>query len=330
MELSYCVINTNGGEFLPRCLESVRRTNPGATDHEVIVVDNASDDGSADAVRRGFPEVRVITRNRRHGISANLNLLLREARGRFFLFLNEDAELTDGAPAALLEALREDSRAGAAGAMLLDPSGRETACAWRLPGLGVAAASALYLHRWLANQSGGGRTRDVGWCRSAALMIRHQAADEIGGFDSGYFFYGEDADFQRRLHDAGWHILHVPGARVIHHEHASDARRPGERRIVQFHRSRDRYMRQHHSAPVALLARVLWAWSYVPRAAAALFLHDHSPRVYALHARRALRPGAGEDMRDAAEAYNRERERLAAESGAAQAPERSSSRAATS
>jgi N-acetylglucosaminyl-diphospho-decaprenol L-rhamnosyltransferase len=327
VELSYCVINTNGGEFLSKCLESVRRTNPEGIDHEVIVLDNASDDGSGDMVRSRFPEVRVIAQNRREGITTNLNRLLGESRGTYFCFLNEDVELLAGSPATLLDALRADDRAAAAGAMLLDPDHRETPCAWRLPGLGAAAASALFLHRWLVVESGGTRTREVGWCRSAALMIRSRAAEEIGGFDTGFFFYSEEADFQKRLRDRGWRILHVPAARVVHHEQASAGAPVNPRRIVQFHRSRDRYMRKHHSALTARLAGILWAWSYVPRALAALVLPGHDARTYWLQARQALLPRTGEGMSETAEAYNLAQ---AGPDGSGQVPDRSSSRAATS
>ena len=82
MELSYCVVNTNGGELLLACLEAIRRTHPPGTEHEILVLDNASDDGSADAVARRFPEVRVVVRARRAGAAENNTLLLREARGR--------------------------------------------------------------------------------------------------------------------------------------------------------------------------------------------------------------------------------------------------------
>ena len=83
MELSYCVVNTNGRDLLLTCLESIRRTHPGDIEHEVLVLDNASDDGSAEAVARRFPEVRVIARDRRAGLAVNNSLLLREASGRF-------------------------------------------------------------------------------------------------------------------------------------------------------------------------------------------------------------------------------------------------------
>lgn len=314
MELSYCVVNTNGRDDLLSCLEAIARTHPGDIAHEVLVLDNASDDGSIEAVRAAFPDVRLIARDRRAGIAANLNLLLRESRGRFCLSLNEDSIVTDGAAQALLEALRSDDRAGAAGAMLVTEDGSETACAWRLPGLGSALAGALFLHRLLVTQSGGGQTREVGWVRSAALMIRREAAEQVGWFDADFFFYGEEADFQKRLHDSGWHVLHVPAARVVHNESDDEVRKPSPRRLVQFHRGRDLYMRKHHAYPVVVLSRVLSAWSYAVRAVAALILPGHSPGAYWRHARQALRPRRGEGMAELAEAYNR---RLASDEAAA-------------
>ena len=314
MELSYCLINTNGRELLLRCLASIERTHPPEIEHEVVVLDNASADGSVDAVRRASPATRLILRERRARIPANRDRRRREARGAMRMFQNEDCELTDGATATLLAAMAAAPRAGAAGAMLLDADGRPTSCAYRLPGLGAALAGALFLHRWLVDESGGEHTREVGWVRSAALMFRREAADEVVDVDTDYFFYSEDVDFQKRLHDAGWRIIHVPSARVIHYEQSEDRRRGGARRIVEFHRSRDIYMRKHHSTPVRLFVRVLSAWSYLPRALVSIVLPGHSARGYWLHARRALSPWRGEGMSDAADSYNR---RLASEQAVA-------------
>src|SRR5438128_9928719 len=145
--ISYCVVNTNGRDLLMRCLDAIDRTHPAELEHEVVVIDNASDDGSADAVRALGRNVRLIALERRTGKAENDSTLLREARGEYCLLLNEDAELQPGAVAALLEALREDPQAAAAGSQLLDPSGRPQPCAWRLPGVGSAVAGALFHHR---------------------------------------------------------------------------------------------------------------------------------------------------------------------------------------
>jgi N-acetylglucosaminyl-diphospho-decaprenol L-rhamnosyltransferase len=335
MELSYCVVNTNGRELLLACLEAVRRTHPAAVEHEILVLDNASDDGSAEAVAARFKAVRLIARERRAGAAENHSLLLREARGRFCLLLNEDSELLGGAAEALLAALRADPRAAVAGAQLLDPGGAPLPCAWRFPGPGTALAQALFLHRRLVTQSQrpgqGGRPREVGWVQSCAMLVRRRAAEEVGYLDPDFFVYSEEVDFQRRLRDAGWHALHVPTARAIHHEQLASDRSGRARRIVQFHRGRETYMRKHHSPLSVAVTRLLWAWSYVPRALAALVLPGQDARRYWLHARQALRPTRGEGMREAAEAYNL---RLAASrAGAAppdQVPGRSSSRATAS
>jgi N-acetylglucosaminyl-diphospho-decaprenol L-rhamnosyltransferase len=330
MELSYCVVNTNGRDFLLECLRSIRRTRPQGIDSEVLVLDNASDDGSAEAVEANFGEARVIRRDRRAGLAENNTLIMRESRGRLCLLLNEDSELRDGAVDELLAALRNDPGAAVAGAQLLDPEGNPIACAWRFPGLATATAQALLLHRRLVTQSHGGEgpPREVGWVQSCTMLVRREVAEMVGYLDPDFFVYSEEVDFQKRIHDAGWHILHVPRARAIHHEQlATDRSAGGRRRIVQFHRGRDLYMQKHHSKPAVLLSRLLWSLSYVPRTLAALVLPGQDPRTYWLHARQALRPSRGEGMREAAEAYNLSR---ATRDANGQVPDRSSSRAATS
>jgi N-acetylglucosaminyl-diphospho-decaprenol L-rhamnosyltransferase len=308
MELSYCVVNTNGRDFLLECLRSIHRTHPEGTEAEILVLDNASDDGSAEAVEAEFPEVRVIRRDRRAGLAENNTLIMREARGGLCLLLNEDSELLDGAVGELLAALRDDAEAAVAGAQLVDPDHNPISCAWRFPGLATAAAQALLVHRRLVTQShgGDGPPREVGWVQSCTMLIRREVAESVGYLDLDFFVYSEEVDFQKRIHDAGWRILHVPRARAIHHEQlATDRSAGGRRRIVQFHRGRDLYMQKHHSQPVVVLSRLLWSFSYLPRVLAALVMPNQDPRTYWLHARQALRPGRGEGMREAAEAYNR-------------------------
>jgi N-acetylglucosaminyl-diphospho-decaprenol L-rhamnosyltransferase len=311
--ISYCVVNTNGRELLMRCLDAIERTHPAGIERELLVLDNASDDGSAEAVRARGGDVRLIALQRRTGKAENDSTLLREARGEYALLLNEDAELQPGAVAALVAALNEDPRAGAAAAQLLDPSGEPRPTAWRLPGVGTALAGALFLHRLLTVQSGGG---PVGWAQSSAMLVRRTAADEVGYLDPRFFVYSDETDFCKRLGDAGWRILLVPEARAIHHEQLSNDFASAERRIVEFHRNRHRYMVKHHTRATAWLVRVLTAWTYLCRAGAAVVLPGYDPHRYLMHARQALLPWRGEGVREAAENYNRMR---GAASGAAEA-----------
>jgi len=316
MDLSYCVVNTNGRELLLACLASIRDHGPRGLEHEMLVVDNASEDGSADAVEEwnarpdGIGErLRLIRSESRQGKAALDALLLREARGELCLLLNEDSELWPGAARALVEAMRADPRAGAAGAALHDPSGVRQPSAWRLPGLGTSVASALFLHRLFVVESHGETTRDVGWVQSAAMIVRRAAAEQIGYLDSDFFVYSDETDFCKRLHGAGWRILYVPGAEVVHHEQLATDVVAGERRVVEFHRGRDLYMRKHHSPATVVIARWLAAWTYAFRSLVARILPGHDPAWYALHARQALHPERGEGLREAAAALNARLER---------------------
>jgi N-acetylglucosaminyl-diphospho-decaprenol L-rhamnosyltransferase len=319
VDLSYCVVNTNGRQHLLTCLNAIAATHPDGVEAEILVLDNASNDGSGDAVRGWIEaamgvgaQVRLIELERRTGKAANDSRLLREARGEFCLLLNEDTEPLSGATAALLEALRGDPGAAVAGALLLDPAGRPQPCAWRLPSLGTAVAGALFLHRRLVVESGGPQIAEVGWVQSAAMLARRDAAAEVGFFDEEFFVYSDETDLCKRLRDAGWRVLHVPGAEAVHHEQLASDLASARPRIVEFHRGRDRYMRKHHSPATAAIVRVLSAWTYLPRALAALVLPGHDARRYLMHAAAALRPGTGDGLREAAEAYNRSSSRVAA------------------
>lgn len=296
--LSYCVVNTNGRDYLLACLEAIERTHPRGTEREVLVLDNASDDGSAEAVRARDGDVRLIERERRTGKGENDSTLMREATGRYCLLLNEDSELRPGAAAALIEALDADPTAAAATAQLLDAAGRPVPCAWRFPGVGTALAGALFLHRWLTVQSKGSSTRRVDWGQSSALLVRREAAAQVDFMDPAFFVYYDECDFAKRLADAGWHSLFVPAAEAVHHDQLSTDLGKGLPRIVEFHRNRDLYMRKHHGWAAALAVRILTAWSYAVRALAATVLPRQPARVHWAHARQALLPGRGTSIRD--------------------------------
>jgi N-acetylglucosaminyl-diphospho-decaprenol L-rhamnosyltransferase len=308
--LSYCVVNTNGRRHVVACLDAIRAAHPSELEHEILVLDNASDDGSREAIREWISgagtgsDVRLIESDRRRGKAENDSRLLEEARAPLCLLLNEDSELRPGAAAALVGALRDAPRAAVAGARLLAPDGTPQPCAWRLPGLPTLLAGALLLHRPFVVQSRGERTREVEWVQSSAVLVRREAAREVGLLDPEFFVYSDETDFCKRLRDAGWTILFVPAAEAVHHEQLATDRAAGSRRVVEFHRGRDRYMRKHHPR-LARIARPMSAFPYLLRAMAALVLPGHDPRWYLLHARQAMWPQRGEGLAEAAAAFNR-------------------------
>ncbi len=298
--LSYCVVNTNGREYLLACLEAIERTHPAGIEREVLVLDNASDDGSAEAVRALGGEVRLIALERRTGKAENDSTLLREARGRYCLLLNEDSELRPGAAAALVDGARGRPRRGGGGSAAARLGRRS-----RSPAPGASPASA---RRWPApssctacspSRAGARETRRgrLGAVERAAGAPRG-GAEQVGYLDPDFFVYYDECDFCKRLSDAGWRTLFVPAAEAVHHDQLSTDLAAGLPRIVEFHRNRDLYMRKHHSRPAAVAVRLLTAWAYALRALAATVLPHQPARVYWAHARQALFPGRGEGIRD--------------------------------
>lgn len=298
--LSYCVVNTNGREYLLACLAAIERAHPEPVEREILVLDNASEDGSAEAVRALGGEIRLIALERRTGKAENDSTLMREAQGRYCLLLNEDSELRPGSVEALLEVMEREPKAAAATAQLFDSDGKPVPCAWRFPGVGTALAGVLFLHRRLTVQSKGREVRSVDWAQSSALMVRREAAAAVDYMDPEFFVYYDECDFAKRLREAGWHSLYVPAAEAVHHDQLSTDLAKGLPRIVEFHRNRNLYMRKHHGRAAAIAVRILTAWSYAARAMAASVLPNQPAPVYWAHARQALFPKRGESLRDRA------------------------------
>jgi len=298
-DVSVCIVSTNAREHLLACLDSVF-ANPPSAPFEVLALDNASQDRTAEAVGARFGDrVELVRLEHLRGKAENDSDLMARARGRWCLLLNEDSRLEPGAADRLVEALEADPRAAAAGARLLDPAGTPQPSAWRFPGVRSAAAAALFLHRRLVVQSGGETTREVDWAQSAGLLVRRAAFEEVGPMDPAFFVYSDEVDWQKRARNAGWRVLFVPAAHIVHHEQLSTGA-SARRRIVEFARNRDLYMRKHHGRLAALLVRVLTAWTYAMRALVSLVLPGRDARRYAMHAYHSLFPGRGEGLREAA------------------------------
>src|SRR3954452_15679554 len=156
IELSFCVVNTEQRGLLRYCLDSIARERATVDfETEVLVLDNASQDGSVEVARRHPVTNEVIAQPARRGKAANDSELLRRASGRFCLLLNEDSELEPGATVALHGALDGDEQAGGGGAMLVGPDGEQQASAWRFTSPGSALLTAAWLHNAMVVQSHG-------------------------------------------------------------------------------------------------------------------------------------------------------------------------------
>ena len=259
-ELSVSIVNTNSRELLLACLESLAGTQA-----EIVVLDNASEDGSVEAVRERFPDVRVIAQEFRAGFGANHNTVIRATSGRYVYVLNEDTTSDGWSLERMAAYLGANSRVAALGPKLVYPDGRRQDSAWRFPTPAVSALGFFAVGKLGVKQSHGDTPRRVDWVMGSALMLRREALDEVGLFDEEFFLYSEEVDLQFRLRQAGWEVHYFPEVTVVHHESQFSAGIP-ERRINEMWRSRHRYWRKHHSAPGARIAAIATGAQYAVRA----------------------------------------------------------------
>jgi len=252
------VVSYNTCALLRECLRSIASASYPI---EIVVVDNASGDGSAWMVRREFPGVRVIANAENRGFAAATNQGLTAVRDAadFILLLNPDARLLPGALDALVSFMRQHQRVGVAGARLLYPDGRLQAAAFRFPTLLMAVFDLFPPHGPLLgrlyNSYLNGRYPEecadepfpIDHPLGATMLIRRQALDEVGLFDEGYWLYSEEVDWCYRCRETGWAIWQVPQARVVHVAGAASSQFRG-RSLVALHTARLRFARKHRSA----------------------------------------------------------------------------------
>jgi N-acetylglucosaminyl-diphospho-decaprenol L-rhamnosyltransferase len=218
--VSVVIVSWNTRELLRRCLTSLRRVCDLA-DVQVIVVDNASSDGSARLVRDEFPWVELIANERNVGFGSGNNIALPRARGEYVLFLNPDTEVNDGAIDALALYLDEHPEAGIVGTTLLDADGSLQLYCNRYPSAWHSLRHNPVVAR-LTNQRAmmctqrARQVRSVDWMLGACLMVRSSVLQQVGAFDPRFFVYGEEIDLQYRIRQAGWDVVYVPSPGVVH------------------------------------------------------------------------------------------------------------------
>jgi len=252
---------------------------------EVIVVDNASHDGSADAVAERFPEVGLIRSRENLGFGRGNNLGARNAKGRALLLLNTDTIVRRGAVEALYEALYREPRCGVVGAYLENPDGSYQNSVLLLPTVWRTFCTFFWLEQFAGRipafggmfdrRPPGDTERTVEAVYGAALMIRRDLFEALGGFDPAYFMYFEESDLCRRVGERGYLVRSVPSARIVHLEGQSSRERPGW--IYHAMRvSRMIYVRKHLSffarVAVSLIVHVGYAVRIVVYPIAGIFV----------------------------------------------------------
>lgn len=251
MMLSIAIVSWNTRDQLAKCLRSIEQNFGAGADlpPETIVVDNGSEDGSADLVRKGFRWVRLIDNRENVGFARACNQAIRHAKDRYVLLLNSDTEVLPGALDALTRFMEAHPRAGACGPRLLNDDGTlQPSCHpmltparefWRLLFLDRVVRKATYpMHAWDVEAP-----RRVEAINGACLMLRRSSLDTVGLLDEDYFLYTEEVDLCLRLADADWELWWVPQARVVHQGGAS-SRLVRETAFLQLYRSKVQFYRK--------------------------------------------------------------------------------------
>lgn len=226
LRLSVVIPTHDTRDLTLRCVETLEAE--GTDGLEIVVVDDGSSDGTAEALAAAHTRVRVVRNLAAAGFTRAANLGMAQVHGDVLLLLNSDTEVTPGSFTPLLAAFERDPRLGAAGAALHYPDGSPQWSGGRAPTLlwlfGLASGLPPLLARlpsWRRVKPVGAAAGQVEWVTGAALALRRQAWEEAGGFDERFRFYGQDLDLCLRLRDAGWKVELVPGLRVLHHHGAT-------------------------------------------------------------------------------------------------------------
>jgi len=269
--VSALVVSYNTRDDLLRCLEALRAH--AGVPLETIVVDNASTDGSTDAVRARFPEVEVLASPTNVGFSRANNLGLRAARGPFVLVVNSDCEVRPGAVPALVAILEARPDVALVGPRTVGTNGAPQVsfgpsltpiAEWRQGRLvrGVKAGDAEALRQAAALAA---QEREPDWVSASCFLARKAVLDAVGGFDESFFLYEEDVDLCLRVRAAGGRVLYTPAAEVVHHLGRSMDRAPARARL-EYHRSHLRFYAKHNSAAERIALRAwmaggaAWGW----------------------------------------------------------------------
>ena len=276
INLSVVILNWNVRDLLRQCLESVVRDDGPANRHqplftEIIVVDNASSDGSVEMVRAEFPAVRLIVNAANRGYPGGNNDGIAAAQGRYVLILNPDTQVVGDALSALVAYADGHPDVGVVAPQLLNTDGSVQSSRRRFPTM----MTALFESTWLQSVAPRGvlryyymldrtddETQQVDWAVGACLLVRREVIDQVGTLDEGFFMYSEEMDWCRRIKQAGWKIVYLPTAQVIHHMGKSSDQVMAQRHIY-FQTSKVRYFRKHHGKWAAALLRMALLAMYV-------------------------------------------------------------------
>lgn len=264
--ISFVIVSWNAKEYLTECLQSIRDNCH--VPAEIIVVDNASHDGTPERVRQDFPECRLVETGANLGFAKGNNIGIALATGRYLLLVNSDVKVLPGCVETLVKLMETNPSVGLAGPQMLRADGSVDRSTMRFPTLWNSLCRALALDsvfrrsRLLAGYLMGDfdhrQSRDVEILNGWFWVVRREALQQVGALDDRFFMYGEDMDWCYRFSKAGWRNFFCAESAAVHYGGASSALAPA-RFYVEKQRANLQYWKKHHGrvAAFAYLCTVL-------------------------------------------------------------------------
>lgn len=262
-DLTISVVNWNTHDLLANCLETVEQ-NKGALDVEIIVVDNASSDGSQEMVQKRFPHVILVENQENLGFARANNQALAQSQGRYILLLNSDTLLQPGSLLAMVSFMDSHPEVGIVGAELINRDGSIQVSWAEFPGILSEILGINFRSRKRYPSQNGNLAYQVDWVGGACLLIRHSAMEQVGSLDERFFMYSEELDWCYRTRQFGWLICYLPGAKVVHLGGQS-SRLASRRMKAELYRSKLMFFCKHYGRQRALLLTVFLQFVFYAR-----------------------------------------------------------------
>jgi GT2 family glycosyltransferase len=271
LDLSIIIISWNVADLLAACLDSVLQNTPPSLQIEIIVIESGSKDHSVQMLKARFPQVNLIEYAENIGFVRGNNIGFKLAHGRHILLLNPGTEVVGNALNDMVTYLDQHPDVGIVGPHTLNTDGTTQSTRRRFPTLATGIFEATWLQKfaphsvldryYVKDQPDNG-VYEVDWVQGSALMARHELYNQFGGLDEGFFMYCEELDWCHRAKLAGWKIVYLGIAQIIHHGGKSSEQIVAQRDIY-FHESKLRYFRKYHGAGIAHLLRLVIVLSYI-------------------------------------------------------------------
>lgn len=289
MDVSIVIVSWNTKKYMEECLTSLQAAD-GNLAVEIIVVDNASSDGTPDMIRAQFPGVRLIESGANLGFAGGNNIGLKEATGKYICLVNSDVNVPPDCLAKMYAYMDQHPDIGLLGPGMLRPDGRLHRSGMRFPKLWHVFLRALFLDSlFKGSHFFGGflmrdfhfdSTRDIDVLNGWFWMTRCEALKQVGPLDDRFFMYAEDVDWCKRFQLAGWRIVFYPEARAVHYGGVSAKNQPS-RFVLEMQRANLQFWKKYHGPLSVFVYMLVNCLGYAVRAAGWSVLYAVKPQVRA-------------------------------------------------